>query len=122
MTASDLQLSCRHFSRGVESYMSIILSSLLTELSNLRLHSVNNSTLINNIILVLRMENQQIAEVVKKFDNFVHFSLTRKDDQDSIALKSDTKVESYLKEMEKRLKLRPRSHEQKFEKLLKPMK
>jgi hypothetical protein len=68
------------------------------------------------------MENQQIAEVVKKFDNFVHFSLTRKDEPCCIAPVGDNKVESYLKEMEKRLKLRPRSHEQKFEKLLKPMK
>jgi hypothetical protein len=56
------------------------------------------------------MENQQIAEVIKKFDNFVHFSLTRKGKQEVAAPNEDNKVESYLKEMEKRLKLRPRSH------------
>jgi hypothetical protein len=68
------------------------------------------------------MENQQIAEVIKKFDNFVQFSISRKEEPEEVAPVADSKVDSYLREMEKRLKLRPRSQEQKFEKLLKPMK
>jgi hypothetical protein len=52
--------------------------------------------------------------VVKKFDNFVQFSLNRKDVTTTETPPTDNKIEIYLREMEKRLKLRPKSHEQKF--------
>lgn len=60
------------------------------------------------------MENVEIGDLVRRFDNFVHFSLEHKDNGEVVQPGPSSKVESYLTEMEKRLKLRPKSHNQRF--------
>lgn len=68
------------------------------------------------------MEKEEIAALVHSFDNFVEASLKDKTFKGEEGNLQDTQLEHYLISMEKRLKLKSPSHEERFEKIINPMK
>ncbi len=69
------------------------------------------------------MEKDQYLALINNFDEFVQMELDRKTNKEIRSpLQTTTNVENYRLGMEKRLKLKPPSQEEKFNKIIAPMK
>ena len=69
------------------------------------------------------MEKEQLSSIVHRFDEFVELSLQKKNSEHSSPTQTpDNQVEKYKLDMEKRLKLKPPSQQDKFDKKFNNMK
>lgn len=69
------------------------------------------------------MEKTEINHLLQNFDQFVQLSLQRKGSSNpSQEEQQESHLDYYLAGMEKRLRLRPPTQQEKFEKMLGPMK
>ena len=103
------------------------LSSRFREDTNFFLHSPSNYTLINHYITFIlfyhrksMMEKDVLKSLAEHFDHYVMEQIS----QNSPAVhtpKHQSRMECYRAEMEKRLRLRPPTHQEKFATLFKPM-